>query len=266
MNVSSTDHWLETDGRRIFARSWMREAESGKPPILLFHDSLGCVELWRSFPPRLAEATGRRVLAYDRIGFGRSDPHPGVLGMDFVADEPRHAIPFLREGFGFERFVACGHSVGGGMAIEAAARYPGACEAVVTMGAQAFAENQTLDGIRVARERFASSDNLARLERYHGRKARWVVDAWTEIWLDARFRNWSLDTALSNVHAPVLAMHGDRDEYGSLAHPRRIAGTRGDVLVIPGSGHVLHREVEEKVVDAISGFLLKWARHDRERV
>ena len=74
----------------------------------------------RSFPKHLAVATGRRVIAYDRLGFGRSDPHPGRLDLDFIADEARHAIPLLCRQLGLSELIACGHSVGGGMAVQRA--------------------------------------------------------------------------------------------------------------------------------------------------
>ena len=38
----------------LFARSWEPAADRGRVPILLLHDSLGCVELWRGFPETLA--------------------------------------------------------------------------------------------------------------------------------------------------------------------------------------------------------------------
>ena len=91
------DAFLQLGDHRLFTRSWTPSApEAGRrAPILLFHDSLGCIELWRSFPERLAAATGRRVVAYDRLGFGRSDPHPDRLGLDFVGEEGRSTIPLL---------------------------------------------------------------------------------------------------------------------------------------------------------------------------
>ncbi|WP_395457173.1 alpha/beta fold hydrolase [Azospirillum melinis] len=109
---------------RLYVKDWTPAAAGDLPPILLFHDSLGCVDLWRSFPARLAAATARRVIAYDRLGFGRSDPHPGTLPRDFVAAEARDAVPLLLDSFGIGDFVVCGHSVGGGMAVETAARFP----------------------------------------------------------------------------------------------------------------------------------------------
>ena len=66
-------------------------------PIVLLHDSLGCVELWRDFPAELSAATGRRVVAYDRLGFGRSDARAEPPALDFIADEARTAFPLVRE-------------------------------------------------------------------------------------------------------------------------------------------------------------------------
>jgi pimeloyl-ACP methyl ester carboxylesterase len=88
---------------------------------VLFHDSLGSVELWREFPERLALATERSVIAYDRLGFGKSDPYPGQLGIDFIREEAQVAFPALCDQLELDGFVGFGHSVGGGMAIAAAA-------------------------------------------------------------------------------------------------------------------------------------------------
>ncbi|CAO3402933.1 alpha/beta fold hydrolase [Azospirillum palustre] len=257
--VSDQDRLIPTSSGagfgRLYVKDWTPAAAGGLPPILLFHDSLGCVDLWRSFPACLAAATARQVIAYDRLGFGRSDPHPGTLPRDFVAAEARDAVPLLLDSFGIGDFVVCGHSVGGGMAVETVARFPSRCRALVTIAAQAFVEERTLDGIREAKQGFQDPAQLARLARYQGDKARWTVDAWTESWLSPAFADWTLDAALADVRCPVLALHGDRDEYGSAEHPARIAAGRGTVRLLPDTGHVPHRECEAEVVEAIRSFL-----------
>ena len=254
--VTETEWSIRTKEGALFAKSWTPETP-GAAPIILFHDSLGSVDLWRGFPQRLAAGTSRRVIAYDRLGFGRSAPHPGRLALDFVAAEARDTIPHLLGQLGVTEFVACGHSVGGGMAVETAARFPERCRALVTIAAQAFVEERTLAGIRDAKRDFQDPANVARLAKYHGGKARWVLDAWTETWLSPDFADWTLDAALTAVRCPVLALHGDRDEYGSSAHPERIAAGRGTPRILPDTGHVPHRERETLVIEEIGSFLAK---------
>ncbi|MFP3594937.1 alpha/beta fold hydrolase, partial [Chryseobacterium sp. SIMBA_038] len=45
-----------------------------RPIIVFLHDSLGSVQLWRDFPVILSEAVQCNVLAYDRLGYGKSNP------------------------------------------------------------------------------------------------------------------------------------------------------------------------------------------------
>lgn len=73
---------------------------------MLLHDSLGCVELWRDFPAALCQATGREVVAYDRLGFGRSDVRAELPSLDFVAEEARDFFPQICEQLGIDGFVA----------------------------------------------------------------------------------------------------------------------------------------------------------------
>ncbi|WP_042628743.1 alpha/beta fold hydrolase [Burkholderia plantarii] len=243
------------EARRLHTGPDLNDAAA---PIVLLHDSLGCVALWRDFPAALARATGRDVIAYDRAGFGRSAPARGPLAASFIEDEARLALPALRQAFGFSRFVALGHSVGGGMAAGFAAAEPACCEALVTIAAQAFVEDRTLDGIRAAREAFALPGQFERLRRHHGERARWVLDAWIDTWLDPAFGGWTLDATLARIRCPVLALHGEHDEYGSPRHPARIAErVPGPVRVVllPGCAHVPHREAMPAVLEAVAAFL-----------
>ncbi|AXY40887.1 alpha/beta fold hydrolase [Halomonas sp. JS92-SW72] len=249
---------LETPAGGIHAVRWRPETPSAaQSPIVLLHDSLGCVALWRGFPERLAEATGREVIAYDRLGFGRSAPYPGQLPTTFIADEARTTFAALREALGLERFVLLGHSVGGGMAIEAAGQYADGCEALITVAAQAYMEPRILAGIREAEAAFRDPEQLARLARYHGDRAQWVLRAWVDTWQTEAFDDWHLDDALARVRCSTLAIHGQHDEFGSLAQPRRIASrTPGPAApsLLP-CGHVPHRECPEALVAIVAAFL-----------
>lgn len=125
MTIAASDHWVGTEGGKLFAKVWAPADPCAEAAaILMFHDSLGCVELWREFPERLAAATGRRVVAYDRLGFGRSDAHVGNLPLTFIRDEAETVAPRLCEELGLHTIVPFGHRVGGAMAVATAARWP----------------------------------------------------------------------------------------------------------------------------------------------
>ena len=81
--MDTVESWIPTPLGRLFAKRWDPGAANATSPIVMLHDSLGCVALWRALPERLASATGRPVIAYDRVGFGRSDPHPGKPGAEY---------------------------------------------------------------------------------------------------------------------------------------------------------------------------------------
>ena len=254
--IEEREHWIESPGGRVFAKTWTPSEGGSKTPVLLFHDSLGCVALWRDFPMKLAAALDRPVIAYDRLGFGRSDPRTDHVGWDFIAREAETSVPSLCTGLGFSEFIACGHSVGGGMAIETAAQFGHRCAAVVTIAAQAFVEDRTLDGLRLARVEFGMPETMARLARYHGDKAAWVLRAWIDTWLSPDFADWSLDPALRRIRCPLLAIHGADDEYGSTEHPRRIANGRGEMHILPGIGHTPHRECPDLLVETLESFFI----------
>lgn len=256
-SIPSQDLWVNTDHGRLFATRWRGGGRDDAAPIVLLHDSLGCVALWRDFPQRLAGATGRDVIAYDRLGFGRSDAHPGTLDGGFVRDEARGSFRALREALALDAFVAFGHSVGGGMAVAIAAAHAAQCRALITESAQAFVEERTRRGILDAQRTFAQPGQLDRLTKYHGDKAGWVLSAWIDTWLAPDFAGWNLDDDLRRVRCPALVLHGDRDEYGSVRHPERIAAlsARSTLYVLDGCGHVPHREQADVVLGLVAPWL-----------
>jgi pimeloyl-ACP methyl ester carboxylesterase len=255
---TAIDRRIDAPGGALFAREWTPAEVSAAPPLVLLHDSLGCVQLWRDFPAQLADAIRRRVIAYDRLGFGRSDARADRLTTRFIAEEAEIYLPCVLRHLHIDRFVAFGHSVGGGMAIHCGAALAASCAAVIVESAQAFAEDRTLQGVAAARIDFQDSAKLAKLDRLHGHKGPWVLAAWTETWLDPAFASWSLETVLPRVRCPMLAIHGDQDEFGSLRHPEMIrsqAGGRVEMRILEGVGHVPHREQPELIIRLVAEFL-----------
>ena len=254
---------IEVAGGSIYAKKWTPETTSTESPLILLHDSLGSVDLWKDFPSVLAENLSRSVVAYDRLGFGKSSARDTLPDSDFIEDEATNYFPAIKENLFLSRdnkkYALLGHSVGGGMAINIAAG-DSDCEAVVTMSAQAFVEDLTVKGIEDAKQFFAKPGQLERLQKWHGNKAKWVLDAWTEVWLSEAFASWSLQSCIGNVSCPVLAIHGENDEYGSLAFPTFITentGGQSEMLILKECGHTPHKEKPDEVLNAVKLFLDK---------
>jgi pimeloyl-ACP methyl ester carboxylesterase len=262
--ITIGEHRVPVPGGSLFVREWTPPlVVDGASPVVLLHDSLGSVELWRGFPERLARAVRRPVIAYDRLGFGQSSARHDPPSMRFIDEEAELYFPAVREALGFPDFSLFGHSVGGGMSLVIAATMSAYCQHVVSESAQSFLEPHTLSGIRAAKVQFENPAYFAKLTRFHGAKAQWVLDAWTETWMSPAFANWTLDTYLSRVRCPTMVIHGDANEFGSVEFPRRIArGVQGrsQLEIINGCGHVPHREQPDRILSLVTEFLGDGAR------
>lgn len=260
-SVSIFEHYVSTPSGNLYVKSWTPTATTispGAAPIVLFHDSLGSVELWRDFPETLALSVGRQIIAYDRPGFGYSYPRTDVLEADFISNEASSAFTAVREELGIGSFIALGHSVGGAMAAVCAAAFPDQCVALITEAAQAFVEDRTIKGILEAESFFAQDGQIDRLKKYHGEKAEWVLRAWVDTWTSDHFQNWSLHETLSRVSCPVLAIHGEKDEFGSTAHPRQYTSLPSGPCImklLPDCGHVPHKEKPDTMASIVREFL-----------
>lgn len=250
--------FIEVAEGKVFVKTWTPAIRELDTPLILLHDSLGCVDMWRDFPESLAEALKCQVIAYDRLGFGKSSERTELPSLRFVNEEAETVLPQILEHLGLRKVNLFGHSVGGGMAVCAAGTLPETIENVISESAQAFVEDRTLAGIRKAQAEFQDPKLFERLVKYHGFKAAWVLRAWTEIWLSEAFKNWNLKKELGNIKCPLLVIHGDRDEYGSLKFPDFMeAHSSGPISkhIIAECGHLPHREKKDEVLKIVVSFL-----------
>lgn len=256
--VTSEEKYLNHSQGRIFVKIWNPEKLHIKTPILLLHDSLGCVDIWRDFPEKLAQTLNTPVVAYDRWGFGRSTERDQRPSVNFIDEEALEYFPWLLHELGVAKCGLLGHSVGGAMAVACAAQFPDLCEFVITESSQAFVEQRTLEGIRKAELDFKDPKMIARLEKYHSSKTPWVLDAWIGVWLSPEFASWRLLENLKKVVCPLLALHGDKDEYGSVEFPKTIvkySSGKTKMKIFENCGHVPHREIESVVLAEVKGFI-----------
>lgn len=229
---------------------------SGDPtrrPLVLLHEGLGSVGLWRGFPRALHDATGRRVLAFSRFGHGQSEPPPQPRTPAFFHTEALDVLPEVLAQLDASAPILVGHSDGASIALIHAAHHE--VTGIALLAPHVVVEDVTVREIEQARERYTAGDLRDRMARHHD-----DVDAafwgWCDVWLDPAFRDWSLEADAERVACPTLLIQGVDDPYGTLEQLDRIeARVRGPVtrVHVPG-GHSPHLEAPEQTLAALRAF------------
>ena len=227
-----------------------------RPTLLLLHEGLGSVAMWRDSPGRLAHATGCDALVYSRYGYGQSAPLDAPRSVRYMHDEALVALPTLLDTLAVTRPILVGHSDGGSIAlIHAGAGTRPVC-AVVTLAAHVLVEDISVTSIAAAKVAYETTDLRTKLARYHADvdSAFW---GWNRIWLDPEFRAWNIEEYLPRIACPVLAIQGEDDEYGTMEQMRRIGAQVPDVdlVELEDCRHSPHRDQPQAVLDAITRFV-----------
>lgn len=226
--------------------------------IVLLHEGLGSVSTWREFPERLAEHCARPVFVFSRRGYGRSSPVRLPRIARFMHDEALVWLPQILAAAGIGSATLVGHSDGASIAIiSAGACPPFEVDSLVLFAPHTFIETKTLESIEELRSAYHQNDLRQRLARHHDRVDD-TVGGWVDVWLSEPFASWDIREHLANIPAPVLAIQGLDDEYGTLAQVDAIAsGVSGSFRkrLLDNCGHAPHRDQENACLAEIASFL-----------
>ena len=234
----------------------------GKAPTLVFiHEGLGCVDMWRDFPAKLAEATGCGALVYSRLGYGRSEPCRLPRPIHFMHDEALTVLPEVLVAAGIQECILVGHSDGGSIAIVYAGGTPAPqLRGLITEAAHVFCEEQTLQSIRKAKVAYEQGDLRSKLTKFHGPNTDCAFRGWNGAWLHPDFVRWNLEEYLPGISVPMLVIQGEEDEYGTRRQVEAIsrqAGAGAQTVILAKCGHSPHRDQERAVLAAMQAYIKK---------
>jgi pimeloyl-ACP methyl ester carboxylesterase len=249
-------------------------AGTGHRPLVLLHGLLGSARNLATLVRLLAERrSDLDLVAFDLPGHGGSPPLPpgadsAVLATEVLA--AAHALDLPTP------LALVGHSLGGRVALRAAALEPATIDAVtlldiapgpVTAGDEVA---RVLDVLNEAPDTFATRARAR--EHLRGAGLAPALGDWLllnlEVTGDGRAR-WRMDRrALGDLHARVVAedlwpivershpwtLRCIRGEHGyvSDADARRLEAAGSPVTTIAGAGHFLHAERPHEVAEAIA--------------
>ena len=224
------------------------------PPVVLVHGLGTSDRWWAPTIPVLAEH--QRVLAVDLVGFGRSAHQP--VRLDAAADQ----LAAWAVAIGLERATWVGHSMGGIVVTDLAARHPDVVERLVLVSAAGLPISQRvtrhlrhvlhatpvlpLAAYPIAVECVLRCGPLAIMRASHQILA-----------TDLRAR-------LASIRAPTLVIWGGHDRLLPPSYGRRLAahipGAR--YVELADAGHSPQWERPAEFMQALQGFLEEPARSE----
>lgn len=259
---------LKAGGKSLEYAAWGPKPTEA-PTLVLIHEGLGSVALWRDFPQALVDATGFGVLAYSRAGYGASDPVDLPRPLDYMTQEATGVLGHVLDAAGIEQAVLLGHSDGATIAtIYAGSVSDMRIRSLILMAPHFFTEPMGLAAIKAAGEAYASGDLKAKLSKYHAH-VDVAFNGWHGAWTNPEFAAWNVADAIDHLRIPVLAIQGRDDAYGTLAQIEEIE-TRiyspVETAILDNCGHAPHLDQPHATIDAIREFCARLDRIEREAV
>ena len=226
--------------------------------LVLLHEGLGSVAMWKGFEAHIASACGARVLVYSRPGYGRSTPRQPneQWGTDFMHRQAREVLPAVLDGLGiWDPVGLIGHSDGASIALIAAAHLPDRYHRVAAMAPHTFVEDICIAAIQASRSKYTTGGLKQALSPYHDDPDS-AYFGWSTAWLDPEFRSWNMLDLVAQLQQPILCIQGEDDEYGTMAQVLSIAraAPQTETLKLAKCGHAPHRDQPQQVLTALAHF------------
>jgi len=242
------------DGKRLETLSITPQKANG-PTIVMLHEGLGSIALWKDFPRKLAARTGCPVLVYSRYGHGRSDKLMERRPVEFMHHEGEVVLPELLDKLGLARPILLGHSDGGSISLIFAGRFPERPRALILEAPHVFVEHLSVASIAQAKVNYRTTNLPEKLGRHHAHPDA-TFWGWNDVWLDPEFRSWNIEEYLPTLRCPILCIQGEGDEYGTIAQVEaikaRVPGTQ--IVILPNCKHSPHRDQPDATLERMATF------------
>jgi pimeloyl-ACP methyl ester carboxylesterase len=246
---------VEVDRKRL-ETLWFEPGTAARPTIVMLHEGLGSVALWKHFPQKLASRTGCGVLAYSRYGHGGSDKLMEKRPVEFMHHEGEVVLPELLDKLGITRPILLGHSDGGSISLILAGKYPERPRALILEAPHVFVEDLSVASIALAKDQYQTTSMRSKLARYH-KHVDETFWGWNDVWLDPQFRLWNIEEYLPAICCPILCIQGEEDEYGTVAQVKAIKARvpATEIVMLPNCKHCPHRDRSEATLEKMVKFV-----------
>ncbi|MCK9254239.1 MAG: alpha/beta hydrolase [Bacteroidales bacterium] len=253
--------FLNINNKNIYYHFINPEFSNNTDDVLIFlHEGLGSIGQWKDFPEKLSKKLEMPALIYDRYGYGKSDGLSENRNPNYLEEDAKNYMPFI-----FNKLlkpnsnkIIIGHSDGGSLALLYAAMFPENTKAIIIEAAHLFIEDLTYNSVKKMYDIFYKRGLKKSLEKYHGKNTVTMFHGWYDVWTNPEYKNWNIENYLKLIKCPVLAIQGDKDEYGSI---KQLDSLKNNIKsfcqieLIKNCGHAPHFEAEEEITELTLSFI-----------
>jgi len=248
-------------------RIWYRDTGGSGMPVVFLHAATGSSRVWEYQIPAFT-ASGYRVIAYDRRGFGRTVIDPAGIQPGTGSDDLLALLDHLR----VDRFHVVGTAAGGIVALDFALSFPQRLRSLVL--ANSIGGVQDEEFLELGRRLRPPEFNALPAElREVGPAYRAANPEGTRRWIELErvsrpegprapaqlMRNRITFSVLETIKLPTLLIAGGADMYAPAPVMRLFAARikNSELVIVPEAGHSAYWEEPRMFNRAVLSFVRK---------
>ena len=120
------------------------------PVVILLHEALGSVAMWRQIPQLIYEKTNLNLVVYSRFGYGKSSNSELPRPLNYMTIEAEKYLPILIQKLKIKNYFLIGHSDGG---------------TIAALGSRGKTINNLIGTVLLAPHFFIEDENLKAIEK-----------------------------------------------------------------------------------------------------
>lgn len=253
--------YINIDNKVDLAYQTIGEIDVSKPLLIFLHEGLGSIGQWKNFPAKLCETMELPGLVFDRYGYGYSTPLQENRTAEYLEVEGNYFFPKLIKKLGLQNqdLILVGHSDGASIALIYASLFPQKIKMIVSMAAHVFNEQISIDSAIKLESFYENYSKVkSRFEKFHFDHSDSTFYAFTKTIAHPSFKDWNIEHYLKHITAPIIAIQGFNDEYGTALQVESIVSNAQNKynqnLMIPKCGHSPHLQKQPFVIKHIVEF------------
>ena len=225
-------------------------------PLVMMHEGLGSVALWKDFPEKLASKLNRKIIVYSRIGMGKSSAIGEPRSVNFMHVEAKYYLKNIIEFYCEQEPILFGHSDGASISlIYGGLNAP--IHSIIVEAPHLMVEEVTVKEISKIKLQWETSNFREKLAKYHD-DVDGAFNGWCNIWLEEEFKKWNIEEYIKKINVPLFAIQGEDDQYGSLRHInllKKLLKKNFKKLIIKNCKHSPHQEYPNLMIERLSEYL-----------